>query len=182
VRRAGIIVVCAGILVGCPKKNDEAPAEGGVAALVDASVTSTVMTSEAGAEAVNASPAAASFGGKYVVSAGTMYVPAEKEWASVKFKNDDSQLLGEGDLTLASDAAGRVSGETTGGPLGAAIVEGRRNGQTLVATLRRKDPRDEGLTGTLVATIVGNKLDGSMKLAGFNAAVVRVATFSATKK
>ena len=163
--RAVVIGLACLVLAGCPKK-DNAEADAGAKA--DASA-------EAGTTG-------ASFAGKYVVSVGTMYVPAEKDWASVKFKNDDSKLLGEGSVTLAIDEAGRVSGSTEGGPLGAAVIEGKRDGQTLAATIRRKDLADDGLTGTLVATVAGDKLEGTMKLAEFNAAVVRVGTLTATKK
>ena len=111
-----------------------------------------------------------------------MYVPPGKDYASVKFKNDDSKLLGEGGVTLSIDGAGRVSGATEGGPLGAGILEGLRDGQSLSAILRRKDPTDDGLTGTMIATVTGDKVEGTMTLAESNAAVVRVATFTATKK
>ena len=68
------------------------------------------------------------------------------------------------------------------GPLGAAVIEGKSDGDNLAATVRRKDPSDDGLTGTLQAKVAGDKVDGTMKLAEFNAAVVRTATFSVTKK
>ena len=175
--RAVVIGLACLVLAGCPKK-DNAEADAGAKA--DASAEA-----DAGAKAdasAEAGTTGASFAGKYVVSVGTMYVPAEKDWASVKFKNDDSKLLGEGSVTLAIDEAGRVSGSTEGGPLGAAVIEGKRDGQTLAATIRRKDLADDGLTGTLVATVAGDKLEGTMKLAEFNAAVVRVGTLTATKK
>lgn len=186
VRAIGIGLACV-TLLGCPKKeNPDAKADAGAGAGAGASA-SAGASADAGATAdsgtgTTSAKAGASFAGKYVVSAGTMYVPAAKDYASVKFKNDESKLLGDGELTLAIDAAGRVSGSTEGGPLGSAIIEGSSDGPALAATVRRKDPTDEGLTGTLVATVAGDKLEGTMKLAEFNAAVVRVATFTATKK
>jgi hypothetical protein len=113
--------------------------------------------------------------GKYTVSAGKMYVPDQKDWSSVKFKNDETKMLGDGELVLSVDGQGRVSGSTEAGPLGASVLEGISDGTTLTATVRRKDPSDEGLTGTLVAKIAGETLDGTMKLAESNAAVVREA-------
>jgi hypothetical protein len=177
VMRVIVIGLSCVALVGCPKK-EEAKVTAEAQATADAEAPAPT-TADAGATRGNAGGA---FAGKYVVTAGTMYVPAEKDWASVRFKNDDSKLLGEGNMTLAVDPAGRVAGTTEGGPLGAGILDGTSDGQTLTATLRRKDPTDDGLTGTLVATVTGDKVEGTMKLAEFNAAVVRVATFTAAKK
>jgi hypothetical protein len=178
VQRAVVIGLSLVVLVGCPKKKEEplVKPEASATAEADASLAA---PADAGA---TRGPAGAAFGGKYTVAAGTMYVPAEKDWSSVKFKNDDSKLLGDGELAIAIDDAGRVSGTTTGGPLGAALLSGSSDGTTLTATVRRSDPADNGLTGTIIATIAGDKIDGTMKLAEFNAAVVRVGTFSATKK
>jgi hypothetical protein len=171
------------VLTGCPKKTEETKAEAGAPSTSASTSTSTSADGEAPTAAkAGAAGAASSFKGKYTVAAGTMYVPEAKDWASVKFKNDDSKLLGDGELSLAIDAAGRVTGSSEGGPLGAAVIEGKSDGQTLAATVRRKDPADDGLTGTLLATVAGDKVDGTMKLAEFNAAVVRTATFSVTKK
>ena len=191
--RAMVIGLAGVVLVGCPKK--EEPRVTAEAGRVDHTTRAPEGRSEAGAVVVAASDAsapveagatkggaAASFGGKYTVTPGTMYVPAEKDWSSVKFKSDETKLLGDGEMTLAVDAAGRVAGTTEGGPLGAAIIDGNSDGQTLAATIRRKDPSDEGLTGTLLAKVSGDKVEGTMKLAEFNAAVVRVASFTATKK
>ena len=182
VRTVVIGLACVALL-GCPKKENADPKEDASAkaepdAKADASVTAAAA---ADASTGPGAKAGASFAGKYTVSAGTMYVPAEKDWASVKFKNDETKLLGEGVMKLAIDPSGRVAGTTEGGPLGEALIDGSSDGQTLSATVRRKDPKDDGLTGTLVAKLAGDKLDGTMNLAEFNAAVVRTATFAATK-
>ena len=168
------------VLLGCPRKNEDAKNEAGAG-------PSAVATASDGGDAATTTPGAttkggaAAFTGKYTVATGTMYVPDAKDWSSVKFKNDDSKLLGDGELSLAIDSAGGVTGTSEGGPLGAAIIEGKSDGKMLAATIRRKDPGDDGLTGTLLATVDGSKVDGTMKLAEFNAAVVRTATFSVTK-
>ena len=57
------------------------------------------------------------------------------------------------------------------------MLDGTSDGTTLTATVRRKDPADEGLTGTLEAKVAGDTVEGTMKLAESNAAVVRVAKF-----
>lgn len=181
-RRAIGIGLCGAALLalsGCPKKTEDSKGDGGASATLAPSASASAAD---GGDASTSASKGASFRGKYTVSAGTMYVPAEKDWASVKFKNDESKLLGDGDISLAVDASGRVTGSSEGGPLGAAVVDGTSDGQTLSATVRRKDPTDDGLTGTLLATITGDKIDGTMKLAEFNAAVVRTATVTATRK
>jgi hypothetical protein len=111
-----------------------------------------------------------------------MYVPDAKDWSSVKFKNDDSKMLGDGEISISVDPTGRVSGGTEGGPLGASVLDGLSDGTTLTATIRRKDPSDEGLTGTLEAKVSGDAVEGTMKLAEAGAAVVRVGKVDATKK
>lgn len=126
--------------------------------------------------------AASTYTGKYTVTAGTMYVPSQKDWASVKFKNDDTKMLGDGEMTLTVDGSGRVSGSTESGPLGASILDGHSENGVITGTIRRKDAADEGLTGTLVATVTGDALAGTMNLAESNAAVVRVAKLEAKKK
>jgi hypothetical protein len=110
-----------------------------------------------------------------------MYIPDNKDWNNVKFKNDESKLTGDGDLTLEVDGA-RVSGTSEGGALGAAIIEGSVDGANLTANIRRKDTADQGLMGTLVAKLAGDKIEGTMRLSDANAAAVREATFSAAKK
>ncbi len=171
-------------LTGCPKKIDDGKAEAGAEPIPLPSTTaSTIGGGDAGPTTAGATKSgASSFKGKYTVAAGTMYVPEAKDWAAVKWKNDDTKLLGDGELSLAVDAEGRVTGSSEGGPLGAAVIEGKSDGHTLAATVRRKDPTDDGLTGTLLATVTGDKVDGTMKLSEFTAAVVRTATFSVAKK
>ena len=61
------------------------------------------------------------------------------------------------------------------------LLDGHLEGGTLTANVRRKDPADAGLTGTLIATVKGDKLDGEMKLAEANAAAVRGAKVTGTK-
>jgi hypothetical protein len=122
------------------------------------------------------------YAGKYSVAVGKMYVPDQKDWSSVKFKNDETKLLGDGEISLVVDGTGRVSGGTESGSLGASIVDGLSDGTTLTATVRRKDPSDDGLTGTLVAKITGDALAGTMNLAESNAAVVREGKLDAKAK
>lgn len=167
---------------GCKKSElteEDRAAKASAAAAKDAEATSADASAEGGADKAGK---ASSFAGKYTVSAGSMYVPEHKDWSSVKFKNDETKMLGDGELTVTVDATGRVSGGTEAGPLGASVLDGTSDGTTLTATVRRKDPADEGLTGTLQAKVAGDTLEGTMNLAESNAAVVRFARFQVKKK
>ena len=46
----------------------------------------------------------------------------------MKFKNDETKLLGDGEITLVVDGTGRVSGGTEAGPLGASVLDGTSDG------------------------------------------------------
>ena len=176
------LLVLAGA-AGCKKSElteEDRAAKASAAAAAEAGTTA--ATTDAGHEAGTRADTPKSFAGKYTVSAGSMYVPEAKDWASVKFKNDDSKMLGEGELTIAVDGNGRVSGGSEAGPLGGSVLDGKSDGTTLTATVRRKAPSDEGLTGTLQAKVAGDTIEGTMNLAESNAAVVRFARFQATKK
>jgi hypothetical protein len=175
-------------LLGCPKSSEGGATEDAAAKATASAADASAPRAEAGASASaeggagTAEGASRAYAGKYAISVGSMYVPAGKDYASVKFKNDDAKLLGDGTIALTIDPKGRVSGTTEGGALGASVVEGSSDGAKLAATVRRKDPTDDGLTGTLVAKIAGDALEGTMNLAEGNAAVVRQGSFTAAKK
>jgi hypothetical protein len=181
-RTRGVLVALC-LVAGACKKTEVTPEEldARAQAAVAAKTPPAVPVADAAADA-GPSMKSVTYAGKYSVAMGRMYVPDQKDWSAVKFKNDETKLLGEGEITLAVDGAGRVSGSTEAGPLGASILDGTSDGTSLTATVRRKDPTDEGLTGTLVAKIAGDALDGTMKLAESNAAVVREAKLEAKAK
>ncbi len=112
-----------------------------------------------------------------------MYIPDTKDYARVKQAPDDpAKHVGEGTITLAVDAEGIVSGTIDSGPAAPAIVEGRVIDGELRGNVRRKDPADSGLTGTLVATQAGGAVEGKLSLAESSAAVVREGKLSLKKK
>jgi hypothetical protein len=160
----------------------DARAQAQSAALAAKAPPASSASSASDAGGAGPSMKAVTYAGKYTVTAGKMYVPDQKDWSSVKWKNDETKLLGDGEITLAVDGQGRVSGSTEAGPLGSSTLDGMSDGTTLTATVRRRDPSDEGLTGTLVAKVAGDALDGTMKLAESNAAVVREAKVDAKAK
>lgn len=166
---------CAVALAGCSRSREAAPdaAPGPPASAV-------ILAASASASA-RASAAPVRWSVKYAIAAGTLYIPDTKDWSSTKFKNDPERYLGEGTLTLTVDPSGRVSGTSAGAPLGDAILDGRLEGDALAATVRRKDPADLGLTGTLSARLAGDELEGTMTLADAKAAAVREAKLSGSK-
>lgn len=157
------------------------PVEPTTAPLARAGDASTGTPPAASGAANSAAAGTMSFSGAYTTSASTLYIPEEKDWKNVKQAPDDGGLLGEGTLSLTV-VAGRVEGTTEGGALGASIVNGVLSGDTLTGTIRRADPSDQGLTGTLNAKLAGDTLTGVMKLAEANAARLREAKFSLKKK
>lgn len=165
--------------LGCGKK-DTPPEAAEAGATVATSAVAPVASAkpEAGAPAGEAS----AWSGKYSLAAGTLYIPTDKDWKNTKFKNDEEKYLGEGTLTMNVDPTGRVTGSTDGPPIGAAVIDGHVEGTSFTANVRRKDPSDNGLTGTIFGTITGDKLEATLKLAEANAAVVREGKLSAQKK
>jgi hypothetical protein len=161
-------------LAACDKK-PSAPA--------DAGATTDATGPSASASAKPAKPVPTTWTVKYSLAPATMYVPSSKDWKSVKFKNDTEKYVGDGTLSLTAQPDGRVTGESSGPPLGDALFAGElADGGALSATVRRKDPADQGLTGTLTGKVSGDTLEGEMKLAESNAAVVREGKLSGVKK
>lgn len=181
-----VALAIAASLLGCSKKS--APTESVQNTNTSEKAENTGAHADAGtsttaAEGTAKEPqgAAEAFAGSYTMAVGTMYVPDDPEFKTVRFKNDETKMLGPGKLSLAISPSGRVSGESEGGPLGAAIVEGRIDGDQFAASIHRKDANDEGLTGTLVGTRKGDTLEGTMNLSEWNATVVREAKFTAQR-
>src|SRR3954468_7682432 len=101
--RIGVCVLLFVAGAGCKKTEltpedraakDAAPAE-------SASASADAGASAEGGAGKAATGSASSYAGKYTVTAGSMYVPENKDWASVKFKNDETKMLGEGELTIS---------------------------------------------------------------------------------
>lgn len=164
------------LLLGCPK---ETPKDSPPAA--DAATSAKAPTSEAGASAeAGADPkagTASTWNVKYTLTVGSMHAPEMKT-----FKNDETKYLGDGTLTLDVGPDGKVTGTSEGDPLGATLIDGQLEGETLNGTVRRKDIADNGLVGTLTSTVKGGTLEGELHLSESNAAVVRLGKVTGTKK
>jgi hypothetical protein len=132
--------------------------------------------------AASAKPAIApdeTWKGTYVSEAGSLYVVDGGEWAGVTWRGDDASTgIGEGVLALTLEReAHRVTG-TGGGSLGDVILVGGVDGETLTASVLRKDPLDRGLTGTAVGKVHGDQIDGTMRLSLADARIIRDAKFT----
>ncbi len=168
---------------GTPNSSASAPTK--AATDVSASGAAQAPASASAALSGNAAPGAG-WAGSYKSEPGTIYVPTEvangKDWKAVKWRGDLSNAgLGDGPMTLAVDGTGRVSGSLEG-PLGPALINGQLAEGKLTATITRKNPSDGGFVGTLVGSVEGDKVTGTLKLSQRAASVIRSATFSAAKK
>jgi len=174
-RPAGLLLL-AGVLA-CDKPSGDAaqpPASASV------SVASSAAMAAASANSGPRSPAAThSWQGTYKSAASTLTVPPD--WKKTHWSDTQTTAgIGDGALALMIDAAtGHVSG-TVDGPLGPATVDGMVTDGKLAATLRRKDPTDQGFTGTVLGSIAGEHLEGTMNVSLGLASALRTATFTLT--
>jgi hypothetical protein len=134
------------------------------------------------APSASVSPAAASpltWKGTYKTAPGTLTVPADlakTHWSS----SDTTTGVGDGTMQLTVDrATHRVSGALDGA-VGAAVVEGQLGDGQLSGAVRRKDPTDKGLVGTLLAAVSPDKVTGTLTLATGDGATLRTGTFTLT--
>lgn len=134
---------------------------------------------------VDAAPPVAAeitWSGSYKSGAGTIYVPDGGEWSGTKWRGDDSgDGLGDGTLVVSIDPkSGNVKG-VVDGPIAATVYGAFAAGQ-LSATLAPKSTGD-AFTGTLLGTVSGDKLDGTMHVSSaLDAHIIRSITFSLAKK
>ncbi|MBX3229728.1 MAG: hypothetical protein KIT84_05290 [Labilithrix sp.] len=164
-------------LAGCPKK-EEATKE------VDAGAVVATDAAAGPADAGAAEPAStkATWSGPYTLAPGTLSIPTgNKDYAGVKqFKDDPSKHMGDGKIELTVDGE-KVAG-TIEGAAGPAIIEGSVVDGEIRGVVRRKDPKDDGLTGTIAAKIAGASAEGTLNLADGTTAIVREAKITLTKK
>lgn len=131
--------------------------------------------------AAGSGASAADYTGSYKATAGTLYVPEEKDWKGFRFRGEDAGVgLGDGTLTIKVKDGGRVEGEGDGA-FGKFILSGVLAETTLTANIYRKDPADGGFTGFLIGTKKGDAFEGTMKLSLAKGNVLRDATFTAKK-
>ena len=177
-------------LAGCPKSEEgnkagpagSASATASAVASVAPASSATPSATDAGAAAAKPAGDAATYSGKYSVSPASYYIPTSKDWSSVKqAKDDPTKHVGDGTLTLVVDGEGKVTGTIDSGPAGPAVIEGSVIDGEPRGFIRRKDPGDQGLTGTFTAMASGNTAEGKLSLAEASAAIVREGKFSLEK-
>ena len=165
--------------LACKKDPDPAPTPAESASSVAAPAASVSAAPSAGASAAPAAAGqAASFTGTYTTTAvTTLTVPEAAKWKG----EDGNEGVGEGKIAVEVTGDGRVTG-TVEGALGAGLVDGRLEGDTLAATIRRKDPTDNGFYGTITAKITGDKGEGTLRASRGNAGLVREGKLTLAKK
>lgn len=178
------VILATVFLVACPK---DKPAESDAASTAPpASASASASAAPSGSAASSATPAgaAAAYEGKYTAAPSTYYIPTEsKDWTGVKqAKDDGTKMVGDGTLALTVDGTGRVSGTIDSGPASPAVIAGMVVDGALNGTVRPKEGTEDGLTGTLVAKVSGDSIEGTMKLANANASVLREAKLTAKRK
>jgi hypothetical protein len=121
--------------------------------------------------------------GSYKTAAAAVPVPSD--WAKIHWSSADGTTgVGDGAIDLLVDGATGATGTTyrvTGsldGAAGVAVIEGTAAGDTISASVRRKDPTDRGLAGTLVAKTAGDSTTGTLSLASGDGSIVRTGTFT----
>lgn len=172
------------VSLGCSKTDANQTASTASATASAASTTSVAAASaSAAASAAGGSAAAArSFGGTYSLAPATLHIAEGKDYANVKqAKDDPSKLVGEGQLTLNIEGA-KVTGTIDTGPASPALIDGTMMDGEIRGNVRRKDPKDDGLTGTLLAKVAGDSADGRLSLAEANAAILREGKLTLKKK
>ena len=156
------------------------PSSSGAQASAPASVSAATSSVAASASATTTTPdATRAWRGTYKSGASTLAAPPNGK----KTHWSDTQTtagIGDGALALTVDGAtGHVSG-TVAGPLGPATIDGVVTDGKLAATLRRKDPSDQGFTGTILGSFAGDHLEGTMNVSIGLANALRTATFTLT--
>jgi len=154
------------------------PSSSGAQASVPASVSAATSAVAPSASATTKAPdATRGWRGTYKSVASALTAPADGK----KTHWSDTQTtagIGDGALALTVDGAtGHVSG-TVDGPLGPATIDGVVTDGKLAATLRRKDPTDQGFTGTILGSLAGDRLEGTMNVSIGLANALRTATFT----
>lgn len=181
-KRLAVILATAWV-VACSKDKPAEATDAG-AAPPAASASAAAPASASASASAKPAGASASYEGKYTAAPATYYIPTEsKDWTGVKqAKDDPTKMVGEGTLSLAVDGSGTLSGTIDSGPASPAVIAGTVVEGAMNGHVRPKDAGEDALTGTLVAKVTGDTVEGTIKLSNANASILREAKFSAKKK
>ncbi len=169
------------VLLACACGHSSADGPAAAASSVAATSASAVVVASAAPSAALAAAASSPvrWRGTYKTVPGALTVPAgfaKTHGAS----NDTTTGVGEGAMLLTVDGAShRVTG-TLDGAVGPALVEGQLGDGQLSGSVRRTDPTDKGLAGTLLAAVSSDKVTGTLTLASGDGATLRTGTFTLT--
>jgi hypothetical protein len=166
------------LLAGACGHSSQENAPGAVSSAVAASASVGAVASAVPSASVAAKTSAPqTWKGSYKTAPGTLTVPpdlSKTHWSS----SDTTTGVGDGTMLLTVDpATHRVTG-TLDGAIGAAVVDGLLGDAQLSASVRRRDPTDKGLAGTLLATVSADKITGTLTLASGDGATLRTGTFT----
>jgi len=153
------------------------PSSGGAPSPVASALAPLAASSAAPSRVAPPAPTVArSWHGAYRSAVSTLTVPPD--WKKVHWSDLQSTAgVGEGTMALTVDGpTGHLSG-TVDGPLGPATVDGVLADGNLAASLRRRDPSDQGFTGTLLGSLTGDHVEGTMNVSLGLASALRSATF-----
>jgi hypothetical protein len=171
----GLLLLAAGAACDKPSGSEtQAPATASGSASI---ARSSVPAAASASTAPKSLAATQSWRGTYKSAASTLAAPPDSKrthWS------DSQSTAGIGDGALALTVVG-ATGQVTGtvdGPLGPATVDGVITDGKLAATLRRKDPTDQGFTGTVLGSIAGDHLEGTMNATLGLAGALRTAAFT----
>jgi hypothetical protein len=179
-KRAALLALL-GALAACDRPSGGSPAPVASALVASSSgapsAVALVASSSAAPSRGSAPPTPTqSWHGAYKSAASALTVPPD--WKKVHWSDTQSTAgIGDGTMALTVDgASGHVSG-LVDGPLGPATLDGVATDGNLVATLRRKDPSDQGFAGTLLGAITADHVEGTMNVSLGLATALRTATF-----
>lgn len=188
--RARLAAALVAAVTALPACNDPPPppapassASGASAAVPVPSASAVASAASTGSAAVpqGSNALAGTWSGAYDAKKGEIVQPdgvKDKHWK----KDEGKTHVGAGTITLRIAADGMVEGEAKG-PLGEQIFEGNTDGKMLGLRVRPKDPlASDGFSGTLVAMVKGNALEGELKCAGPTADIIRHSPIKLEKK
>ncbi len=176
-RLLGLVVLS--LLAGaCGHSSQEGPA-GPVPSAVTSALAIPVASAAPSASVAAASATPQAWHGKYTTTAGSLVVT--KDWAKTHWSSSDTTTgVGDGTMRLNVDPTShRVTG-TLDGAIGAAVIEGMAGTDGVSASVRRKEPTDKGLAGTLVASVSPEKITGTLTLTTGDGAMLRTGSFTLT--
>jgi hypothetical protein len=166
-------LTCAVVLIalnGCGKTDAGTSAGVDAGGSADAGVSASADASAAPRGGV------VSWKGTYKSAEAGITLPKDVKWRVP----ESTAGVGDGTLAFTVDpASGRVQG-TLDGVLGPATLDGFAADRKVTAIVVRKDPSDQGFTGTLEGELADATGRGSVRLALADTSAVRLATFELT--